>query len=158
MMSVCFSRKSFSYSVFGKSQTLSRSILATRGNSTRFQILKLSCALDDHWVLELNCTMMSFIVHRSREILLQTCSISRERRESSCNLILHLRSSGNRFCETIGLFDKELPNMHDAEVHVFSDSVLCMGQGAMNEPEVKFTKRWNDFNEQYSRFTPPVTW
>ena len=32
--------------------------------------------------------------------------------------------------------------MHDAEVRVFSGSVPCMGKGVMNEPEVKFTKRW----------------
>ena len=52
-------------------------------------------------------------------------------------------------CETISLFDGELSKMHDAEVHVFSDSVLCMGKGAMNEPEVKFTKIWNECLEQY---------
>ena len=39
--------------------------------------------------------------------------------------------------------------MHDAEVHVFSDSVLSMGEGAMSEPEVKFTNRRTDYLEQY---------
>ena len=39
--------------------------------------------------------------------------------------------------------------MHDAEVRVFSDSVLCMGKEAMNEPGVKFSKRWVDYLEQY---------
>ena len=41
--------------------------------------------------------------------------------------------------------------MYEAEVHVLSDSVLCMGRGAMNEPETKFTKRWNDCLEQYRK-------
>ena len=41
--------------------------------------------------------------------------------------------------------------MHEAEVHVFSDVVLCMGKQAMNEPEIKFTRRWNDYLEQYRK-------
>ena len=28
-------------------------------------------------------------------------------------------------------------------------SVLCMRKGEMNEPEIKLTKRWNDYLEQY---------
>ena len=45
-----------------------------------------------------------------------------------------------RVCETIGPFNSELLKMQEAEVHVFSDSVLCMGKQAMNEPEIKFNK------------------
>ena len=37
--------------------------------------------------------------------------------------------------------------MHDAKVHVFSESVLCLGKGEMNDPVVKFTKRWTEFFE-----------
>ena len=51
-----------------------------------------------------------------------------------------------RICETIRLFDGELSKMHDAEVH---GSCLCIGKGAMNEPEIKVTKRWTDYLEQY---------
>ena len=42
--------------------------------------------------------------------------------------------------------------MHDAEVHIFSDSVYCMVKGAMNEPEIQFTKGWNDYLEIYKEF------
>ena len=31
--------------------------------------------------------------------------------------------------------------MHEAEVHVFSDSVLCLGKSAMTSSEIKFTKK-----------------
>ena len=41
--------------------------------------------------------------------------------------------------------------MHDAEIHVFSDAVLSMGKQAMNEPEINFTRRWNDYLEQYRK-------
>ena len=50
--------------------------------------------------------------------------------------------------ETIIPFDGGFSKMHEAEFHVFSDSFLCMGNGAMNEPEIKFTKRWKDYLEQ----------
>ena len=47
-----------------------------------------------------------------------------------------------RVCETIiSPFDGELSKMHEAEVHVFSDSVLCMGKQAINEPAIKMTTR-----------------
>ena len=51
-------------------------------------------------------------------------------------------------CETLYTFDSELSKMHETEVHVFSDSVLRIGKEAMNEPEIKFDKRWNDYVEQ----------
>ena len=54
-----------------------------------------------------------------------------------------------RVCETNSLLVTELSKMHDAGVHVFSDSVLCIRKGAMNEPEVKFTKVWNEYLEQH---------
>ena len=54
-----------------------------------------------------------------------------------------------KVCETIRPFDGELSKVHEAKVHVFSDSVLCVGKGAMNEPEIKFTDRGNDHVEQY---------
>ena len=39
---------------------------------------------------------MSFIVLKTRGILLQGCSSSRKQRETSCKLILHLRSGENK--------------------------------------------------------------
>ena len=52
-----------------------------------------------------------------------------------------------RVCETIGPFDGDLSKMHEVEVHVFSDSVLCLGRGTMSEPDAKFTKRLNGYLE-----------
>ena len=37
-----------------------------------------------------------------------------------------------RVCESIGPLNGELSKMHETEVHVLSDSVLCMGRGAMS--------------------------
>ena len=56
-----------------------------------------------------------------------------------------------RICETITPFNRELSKMYEAGVHVLSDSILCMVRGAMNEPDIKFTKRWNDCLEQYRK-------
>ena len=44
-------------------------------------------------------------------------------------------------CETIGPIDNELPKVQETEVHIFSDSVLCLGELAMNTPEIEFTER-----------------
>ena len=44
-------------------------------------------------------------------------------------------------CETIGPVGKKLSKVHKADVHVFSDSVPCLGKQAMNMPEIKFTER-----------------
>ena len=74
---------------------------------------------------------MSSIAHKTRAISL--------RREASCKWILHLRSFEN---------EGFVRQFHEAQVHVFSDSVLRMGKQAMNEPETNFTKRWNDCLEQ----------
>ena len=41
--------------------------------------------------------------------------------------------------------------MHEAEVHVFSDSVLCLGKSAMASPEIKFTERWIEHLERGSK-------
>ena len=54
-----------------------------------------------------------------------------------------------KVCETIRPFDQELLKMHDAQVHVFSDSVLCTGNEAMHEPNIKFTRRWNEHLAYY---------
>ena len=52
-------------------------------------------------------------------------------------------------CDKISPFSGELSKVHEAKVHVFSDSVLLTRKGAMNEPEIKFTNRWNDYVEPY---------
>ena len=52
-------------------------------------------------------------------------------------------------CETTGPIDNELSKMHEAEVHVFSDSVLCPGKSATASSEIKFTERWKEHLEYY---------
>ena len=49
--------------------------------------------------------------------------------------------------ETIGPIDTELKKMHEDEVHVFSVSVLLLGNSAMTSPEIKFTERWEEHVE-----------
>ena len=50
-------------------------------------------------------------------------------------------------CETSGPIDNELSKMF--EVHVFSDSVPCLGKSVMASPEIKFTERWKEHLEYY---------
>ena len=83
--------------------------------------------------------------------------------ELACKNALHNECGGNllqiespcqvlrnkEVCETIGPVDNELSKVHKADVHVFSDSVLCLGKQAMNMPEIKFTERWKEHLEQY---------
>ena len=52
-------------------------------------------------------------------------------------------------CETRGPNDNELSKMHEAEVHVFSNSLLWLGKSAMNESEMKFTERWKEHLVHY---------
>ena len=65
-----------------------------------------------------------------------------------------LSSTGLRTCKTkgfvtIGPVDTELSKKYEAEVHVFSESVLCMKKSAVNLPEIIFNKRWHGHLEQY---------
>ena len=92
---------------------------------------------------ENNWAVKCFSVLKTRLILLQGCSISR----SWYFISNHEKSKC--LWDNLSFFDEGLSKVHDAEVHVFSDCVLCKGKGAMNEPEVKFTKRWTGYLEQY---------
>ena len=47
----------------------------------------------------------------------------------------------NKVCDTIGPVDSECSTMYDAKVHVFSDSVPCLGGQAMKMSEIKFHAR-----------------
>ena len=49
----------------------------------------------------------------------------------------------------MGPVDNELSKVHEADVHVFSDSVLCLGKQAMNMPEIGFTEIWKEHLEYY---------
>ena len=70
--------------------------------------------------------------------------------------------------ETNGPIDMELWKMLEAEVHVFSDSVLCLEKSAMIAPEIKFTERWNEHLGYYKDaakmvdgrtiFIPHISW
>ena len=50
-------------------------------------------------------------------------------------------------CETIRPIDNELSKMHAAEVHIFSEPVLCLGRSAMTTPEINFTERCKEHLE-----------
>ena len=80
---------------------------------------------------------------RARGTFLQECS-SRLVGEGS---LLLIESPSEIFrikevCETSGPVDNELSKVHEADVHVFSDSIPCLGGPAMNMSEIKFTERW----------------
>ena len=40
--------------------------------------------------------------------------------------------------------DQELSKLEELHVHVLSDSVLCLVNGAMANASARFTKRWTD--------------
>ena len=105
------------------------------------------CALDVHFTSE-NLINQEFLCTDDKRDLLAGMLFVQK---AEGNLLQVNTSSQiwrkQRVCETLTPFDGELSKMQDAEVHVFSDSVLCMGKGAMNEPAVKFTKRWTDYFE-----------
>ena len=99
-----------------------------------------------------NCTIVSSCVLKTRGIFLQG-ALSPEGGGTplaSCGTASQILRK-QRGCEIMSPFDGELSKMHEAEVHVFSEVVLCMGKQAMNEPEIKFTGRWNDYLEQYRK-------
>ena len=83
---------------------------------------------------------MSLLVPKTRGISLQENALQSE---SGGDLLQVANSSEilseQRVCVTLGPFDKELSKMHEAEVHAFSDSVLCTGRGAMNTSNACFT-------------------
>ena len=102
---------------------------------------------------------MSLHVHKTRETFLQCllheCGGNFLQVESSSQI---LRSK--KVFETMGPVDSEVSKMHEAEVHeaevhVFSDSVphlyRCrLPKSALNLPDIKFTRRWNQYLEQYT--------
>ena len=123
------------------------------------KVLQPGCVLDNHFTLEQLSNVWILSVHRTTGIFLQECSALRQRRETSCMSILHLKHWENKGFVRQLVFSKEnCRKPHDAEVHVFSDSVWCMGKGAMSEPEVRFTWRWNDYLEQYRESAKRVSW
>ena len=113
------------------------------------KVLQSGCALGSHVTLEQlsNC---EFTCTQDKSNLFAGM-LSLQKAEGN---ILKVDTSSqmlgkHRIWETTCLFDWALSKIHDAEVHVFSDSVLCMGKGAMHELEDKFTRRWNDYPERY---------
>ena len=54
-----------------------------------------------------------------------------KQRATSCNMILMFTHKD--IWNNVSPLDKKLLKMHAAEVHVFSDSVLCVGSQAMGE-------------------------
>ena len=104
------------------------------------KVLKSVCILDGHLTLEQLSNYEFHCTQDKRDLLAGMLHLQKEKGN-----LLQVDTSARiltkqRVCETNSPFVTELSKMHDAEVHVFSDSVLCMGKGAMNEPEVKFTK------------------
>ena len=82
---------------------------------------------------------------RARGTFLQDCS-SRWVGEGN---LLQIESPSEIFrikevCETSGPVDNEVSRVHEADVHVFSDSIVCVGGPAMNMSEIKFTERWTE--------------
>ena len=102
---------------------------------------------------------------------LMSLFVSKTREGSSCRKMLFGKRrdllqvvnsseilSEQRVCGTLGPFDEELSKMHEAEVHVFSDSVLCTGRGAMNEPDAKFTKKMEFLSRTKQGFSKKNWW
>ena len=84
-----------------------------------------------------------FRLLKTRGTFLQECSSKWVRRATSADPARRFKScEAKRFVRQFGPVDIELSKVHEAEVHVFSDSVLWVGNQAMNMPEIKFNIRW----------------
>ena len=110
------------------------------------------------WVIYfpwIGCAIMVSRTPKARGTFQQECSTKCKQRATSCTRTQFPPGRGAIFksceknCETITSIDKELSKMHEAEVHVFSDSVPCLGKSAMTTPEIKFTERWKEHLECY---------
>ena len=110
--------------------------------------MKSGCALDGHLTLEQLTNYEFQCTQDKRNLLAGMLHLQKADRNflqvDTSSQILRRQ----RVCEAISLFDGDLSKMHDANVHVFLDSVSCMGKGAVNEPVVKFTKRRTDYLEK----------
>ena len=90
--------------------------------------------------LQVNCvekTVMSHPVGKSN-VSVRCGGQPRADRVSASNLVK------KKVCETIGPIVNELSRMHEAEVHVFSDTVLCLETSRVKESSIKFIERWKD--------------
>ena len=148
-----FSRKHFSCSALAQVRAISQVMTHTdcvdeMWSQFASEVFKSGCVLDNHLTLEqlgnyeFNCT-------QNRRNLLVGMLFAQKAEGNLLQVDNSFILDQQGVCETISPFDGELSKMHEAEVHVFSHSVLCMGEHAMNEPEIKFTKRWNDYLEQH---------
>ena len=117
------------------------------------KVLQPGCVLDNHFTLEQLSNVWILSVHKTTGIFLQECSALRRRRETSCMSILHLKHWENKeFVRQLSLFEGELSKTPRCwSSRLFSDSMWCKGKGAMSEPEVRFTKRWNDYLRESSK-------
>ena len=87
------------------------------------KVLKYSCVLDSHLTLELLSNCEFNCAQGKRDLLagmlfLQKAEGNFLQVDTSSPILRKLR-----VCETPGPFDGELSKMHEAEVHLFSDSV-----------------------------------
>ena len=102
------------------------------------KVLKSGCVLDNHLTLkqlsnyEFNCTQ------DKRNLL---AGMLRGQKKTEGNLLQVDTSSQilrrQRVCYTIGPFDGYMSKMREADVHVFSDSVVNLGKAALHSPKIK---------------------
>ena len=122
-------------------------VLTWYGVNTHQKYCNQVAFLITHFALEQLSNVWILSVHKTTGIFLQECSALRQRRETSCMSILRLKHWENKgFVRQLSLFEGELSkNPRCWSSRLFLDSVWCKRKGAMSEPEVRFTKRWNDY-------------
>ena len=99
------------------------------------KVLISGCALDGRLTLEQLSNNEFSCTRDRRDLPAWMLFVQKAEVDTPCRILR------NRVCETTSLVDWEMSKMHDAKVHVFSESVLCVWKGEMNDPVVKFTKR-----------------
>ena len=87
--------------------------------------------------------------HEAREKLLQDCfardieAIASGGQHPEEGVLVRCCERSRCVCDTIGPVDSEsCRRCTRREVHVFSDSVLCLGKSATGVPDLKFTPKW----------------
>ena len=144
-----FSRKPFSCSALAQamSQVLTQADCVDQmWDQYSSQVWKSSCILGDIVALEQWSNHEFTCTRNKRDFAGMLSAMNAEGNflqvESSSQI-----SRVRKVFETIGPVDKELSKMHETEVHVISDSVLCLGKQEMNMPEIKFNIRWKEHLE-----------
>ena len=118
----------------------------------------------------INREIMVLKTLKAKETFTSEYSTRWKRRTTVCRLCPPSEILRNKIYETLGRIVNELSKKHETEVHVLSDSVLCLGNNSMTSQGTTSTERWKGHLEhnkdiakiidgatiQFTLYTSPV--